>query len=296
MQELELTASVGNGADNSPEDVLNIQKALNQIAGKIGLLTPLAEDGQIIDAPDQSPTCQAIGLLQTTLLGYRHPDNRIDCGGKSEQALKQALLPTPAYIPDLALPESAPQRGLSEQDYQDASELLSCDVAAIKAVSDVESSGSGFYASGAPCLLFEAHQFSKYSDHRFDDSHPDISSPKWNRALYAGGEKEYDRLQQALTLDREAALKSASYGRYQIMGFNHQSAGYEDVESFVRDMFLAERHHLMAFVHFIQSNPKLLSAIQSLDWATFARYYNGPGYAENHYDEKLQRAYEHHQG
>ncbi|MDW6001868.1 N-acetylmuramidase family protein [Vibrio mangrovi] len=296
MQDLELTASVGSGAENTPEDVLNIQKALNRIAGKIGLSTPLEEDGQIIDAHDQSPTCQAIGLLQTTLLGYRHPDGRIDCGGKSEQALRQALQPTPEYVPDLNLPDSAPHRGLSEQDYQDASEALACDVAAIKAVSDVESSGSGFFPSGAPCVLFEAHQFSKYSDHQFDESHPAISSPKWDRSLYVGGEKEYQRLQEAITLDREAALKSASYGRYQIMGFNHQTAGYDDVESFVRDMFLAERHHLMAFVNFIKSNPKLLSSIQSLDWATFARYYNGPGYAENHYDERLQQAYERHQG
>ncbi|WP_235862917.1 N-acetylmuramidase domain-containing protein [Vibrio ruber] len=52
------------------------------------------------------------------------------------------------------------------------------------------------------------------------------------------GKKEYKRLQQALTLEREAALKSTSYRRYQIMGFNHQSAGYDDVESFVRgDVF-----------------------------------------------------------
>ncbi len=34
-----------------------------------------------------------------------------------------------------------PQVGLAESDYQHAAELLSCDIAAIKAVSDVESAG-----------------------------------------------------------------------------------------------------------------------------------------------------------
>ena len=296
MQDFKLNASVGAGADNTPEDVENVQKIINQVAEKIGLATPLAEDGVIIDEHTQSPTCQAIRQLQTLILGYKHPDGRIDCGGKSEQALLQLLMPPGITIPDMEIPDSAPQRGLSEQDYQDACELLECEVAAIKAVSDVESSGSGFFPSGAPCLLFEAHQFSKYSDHQFDESHPDISSPKWNRALYVGGEKEYDRLLAALELDREAALKSASYGRYQIMGFNYQSAGYDDVESYVRDMCLAERNHLLAFVHFIKANPTLHSAIQALDWATFARHYNGPGYAENRYDERLQQAYERHQG
>jgi hypothetical protein len=28
------------------------------------------------------------------------------------------------------------------------------------------------------------------------------------------------------------------------------------------------------------------------DWAGFARKYNGPGYAENAYDQKLKNAYE----
>jgi hypothetical protein len=143
----------------------------------------------------------------------------------------------------------------------------------------VESAGSGFFASGPPCILFEAHIFSKYSDRQFDESHPEISSRKWDRSLYVGGEKEYERLQNAMALNRKAALISASYGRYQIMGFNHQAAGYDDVETFVRKMFLAERLH---------------TAIQELDWATFACYYNGPAYAENRYDEKLLAAYDKH--
>ncbi|WP_238322143.1 N-acetylmuramidase family protein [Vibrio mexicanus] len=181
---------------------------------------------------------------------------------------------------------------MKEEDFEQAAEALECEVAAVKAVSEVESAGSGFFSSGEPAILFEAHIFSKYSDRRFDESHPDISSKKWDRSLYAGGEKEYGRLQKAMGLDREAALKSASYGRYQIMGFNHETAGYDDVETFVRDMFLAESNHLKAFVGFIKSNSRMHEAIKALDWATFAKHYNGPAYAENHYDEKLQSAYD----
>ena len=34
----------------------------------------------------------------------------------------------------------------------------------------------------------------------------------------------------------------------------------------------------------------MLAALQSKDWKTFARLYNGPGYAQNRYDEKLAKA------
>lgn len=292
MQEISLTSSVGSGGENASHDVLNVQKALNRIAEKIGLSEPLAEDCQIGPEPQHSSTCHAIGLLQSNILGYANPDNRIDRNGKSHQALNQELNATYDIAPGLFLPKIEPEQGLSEDDYQHAAQLLGCEVAAIKAVSDVESSGSGFFESGTPCILFEAHQFSKYSHHHFDESHPDISSRQWDRTLYIGGEREYERLQKAMELDRRAALKSTSFGRYQIMGFNYGAAGYNDVESFVRDMFLAERHHLIAFVHFIKSDSRLLNAIQSLDWPTFARCYNGPGYAENMYDLRLQAAYE----
>jgi hypothetical protein len=36
----------------------------------------------------------------------------------------------------------------------------------------------------------------------------------------------------------------------------------------------------------------LLAALQSHDWAAFAKGYNGPGYAKNAYDVKLAEAYE----
>lgn len=290
MSELVLSSSVGIGGENQVEDVLKIQKALNAIQAKIGLDEPLSEDGQLGTDPSVSKTCHAIALMQEKVLGFKNPDSLISCNGKTHKALEKAIQQLSSTL-SLFLPKIEPEKGLTEEDYQQAAGLLNCDVAAIKAVSEVESSGSGYFENDAPCILFEAHQFSKYSDHRFDESHPEISSKKWDRSLYLGGEKEYGRLQTAMTLDRTAALKSASFGRYQIMGFNHQAAGYDDLEIFVRDMFFAERHHLIAFVNFIKSNRRLLDAIQSLDWPNFARYYNGPSYAENHYDEKLESAY-----
>lgn len=200
---------------------------------------------------------------------------------------------TPSTTPSSGSSGSAhPQRGISEADYAAVARQLGVDPAAIKAVADVEASGDGFLASGKPKILFEAHIFSQKTGHRYDGSHPNISSPHWNRALYgAGGEHQWQRFEEAYKLDPQAAMQSASWGRFQIMGFNYKAAGFHDVQSFVNAMKHSEGDQLKAFASFIESNPAMHHALQRHDWAAFARAYNGPGYAQNDYDTKIAAAY-----
>lgn len=47
------------------------------------------------------------------------------------------------------------------------------------------------------------------------------------------------------------------------------------------------------FTAFIQSN-RLDTYLRNKDWAGFAKGYNGPAYAENQYDKKLEKAYHKH--
>lgn len=189
---------------------------------------------------------------------------------------------------------SHPQRGISEADYAVVAHQLGVDPAAIKAVAQVEASGDGYLASGKPKILFEAHIFSQKTGHRFDGSHPNISSPTWNRSLYgAGGEHQWARFEEAYKLDPKAAMEATSWGRFQIMGFNYKAAGYNDVQSFVNAMKHSEADQLKAFASFIESNPSMHHALQRHDWAAFARAYNGAGYAQNDYDTKIANAYQH---
>src|ERR1700676_2885283 len=86
-----------------------------------------------------------------------------------------------------------------------------------------------------------------------------------------------------MLLDRDAALKSASWGKYQIMGSNFAQCGYDTVDAFVLDMCHDEGYQLDAFVAFIQNaGDTLLQSLQNKDWPTFARYYNGPGQVERY--------------
>ena len=106
--------------------------------------------------------------------------------------------------------------------------------AAIWAVCDIESAGGGFLPDTRPKILLEAHIFGGLTQHRWDATHPNVSSPSWDRSLYgAAGAHQYDRLAEAIALDRAAALESASWGMFQILGTNHAACGFPGVEDYV---------------------------------------------------------------
>jgi hypothetical protein len=180
---------------------------------------------------------------------------------------------------------------LTDSDFENAAEELGVEPAKIRAVDEIESAGSGFLESGEPKILFEAHWFSRLTDGEYDESHPNISSPQWDRSLYKGGQEEHTRLQEAVDLDRKAALQSASWGRYQILGINWDKCGYNNVQYFINDMYDSEKAHLGAFVSFIK-NEGLDEPLREGDWHAFAREYNGPGYERNDYARRMKRAYE----
>lgn len=178
---------------------------------------------------------------------------------------------------------------LTENEFFVAADKLGCSVAAIKAVCAVEAPRGGFLPDGRPVILFERHVFSKRTGGLFDASHPDLSNP--SPGGYEGGVAEHFRLARAAALVREAALQSASWGKFQIMGFNYRAAGFAYVQLFVNAMYRSEAEQLQAFVAFIKSEG-LADELQQLKWADFARRYNGPDYARNKYDVKLADAYQ----
>lgn len=179
---------------------------------------------------------------------------------------------------------------ITEADYQWAARTIGCEVAAIKAVAHVEAAGSGFLTSGEPKILFEAHVFSRYTFHQYDRSHPHISSKKWNRRLYKGGQAEHARLAEAARLNRDAALMSASWGKFQVMGFHWQALKYGSLQRFINAMYRGENEHLYSFVEYIKAY-NLARYLKVRDWAAFANSYNGPSWAQNDYANKMARAY-----
>lgn len=178
----------------------------------------------------------------------------------------------------------------TEQDIAAVAKELHCAPPAVHAVMLVEAAGGGFLSDNRPKILFEAHVFGRITEHEYDDEHPNVSAPTWDRSLYgATGAHQYDRLAEAMELNESAALRAASWGMFQVLGMNFKACGFADVQAFVRAMCRDERAHLDAFVAFCKST-SCARSIAWREWAAFARTYNGPGQVA-YYAGKLKDAY-----
>lgn len=186
---------------------------------------------------------------------------------------------------------------LSASDIRNAAASLGVEPCAIQAVVDVESNGRGFLSDGRPKILFEGHVFWKELQKRGINpvplaiKHPGIVYSRWDKSKYKGGAAEWERLNSAALIHKDAALCSASWGLFQIMGFNYRLCGFDSVQAFVDAQKESEVRQLAAFCEFM-SNNGLVMFLACREWAGFARRYNGPDYAKNQYDVKLRKAYE----
>lgn len=200
-----------------------------------------------------------------------------------------------AYLAGLGRGNRAP---VSVADYRALADRLGAEVEAVMAVAEVESGPYGAFGwEQRPVVLFEAHKFAEHTGQRYNESHPQLSSRRWNRALYPRGPRSemqrliYEQLAQAYALDGEAALKATSWGRFQILGEHYQWQGFATAHAFVADLAAGEVQQLAAFERFVVRNG-LMGALRSKNWRVFARGYNGPRYEENNYHVKMAEAYD----
>jgi len=190
---------------------------------------------------------------------------------------------------------------ITENDYINAAKRLNLpEVAIIKAVVEVESNGSGFYNDGRPKILFEAHVFNRLTNGKFlntpfsKNPSKKIAVAAWDKSNYPSTSQMYDILLEAIALDKEAALKSASWNLMQILGSNYKACGaFDSVESFVASQIINEGKSLEAFSQFVLAN-RIDDELRIKNWAGFAYVYNGKGYRRNRYDERLAAAYAKH--
>jgi hypothetical protein len=175
--------------------------------------------------------------------------------------------------------------------------LQPAEAAVIWAVVEVETAGvtqgCGFRRDGRPQILFERHVFRRETQGRFDAQGPHLSGPQGG---YGNLASQYPRLEEALALcdaaglGAEPALRSASWGLGQIMGFNAHPAGFDSAAAMVAAMLDGEDAQILGMARLLRSR-KLHHALQRRDWPAFARGYNGPAYARNQYDIKLEQSY-----
>ena len=224
------------------------------------------------------------------------PDGKF--GTKTETALKEWQSSCGLTADGVAGPKtwdtimSKTRDKISEDSWKKLAGELGCEVAVLKAIKGVETGAKGaFDNSGRPSLLFEAHLFWRnlqalgINPVGIAAKHPGILAKAWNKALYKGGIREWDRLREAWGVSPKAAIQSASYGFPQILGQN-----FKDPFGFVADSYMSEVKQLEFFGRFLKGNG-FAPFLQKKDWCGIARKYNGASYAKNQYDKKLEVAY-----
>ncbi|WP_162339712.1 N-acetylmuramidase domain-containing protein [Cyclobacterium salsum] len=181
----------------------------------------------------------------------------------------------------------------------------------IKAVIAVESAGRGHLNDGRAKILFEGHKFWHWLEKSGKDpkalkvGNEHLIYEKWTREHYQAGAKEYERLEQAKSIDLKAAVYATSWGLFQILGENmeHFIKGrkYKSIEEFEARQHESEYFHFLDFLEFIKTKKvrgkTLLTYISeenqgNYDWESFAYGYNGSGYKVNQYHLKMKNHYE----
>lgn len=149
--------------------------------------------------------------------------------------------------------------------------------------------GFGFRDDRRPQILFERHKFRQFTNGQFDAAAPDLSGPA---GAYGSLASQHSRLERAINLctttnlGDEPALKSASWGIGQVMGFNHTAAGYASAAAMVAAMVDSEDAQLLAMSNFLEQ-AGLAKHLRARDWRKFAIGYNGPAQWKNKYEVKL---------
>lgn len=173
----------------------------------------------------------------------------------------------------------------------------------IHAIMDVEARSTGFDDQGRPRILFEPHIFYRYLTGAQRDRavREGLAYKSWKPGTYGTESAQYGKLDKAAAINRPAALYACSWGRSQIMGFNHASAGFETIEEMVAAFCDDEDNHIEAMIRFVQSagiaeNLRRIDALKRPttpdDWRPVALRYNGEGYEANKYHIKLCERFE----
>ncbi len=190
---------------------------------------------------------------------------------------------------------------LTEQDYREVAERLGVEVAAIKAVVDIEAGRQheGFSAPGMPLINFDLTMFRRFAGKKginlakYQRTHAVVFSRPNARKYGSQQAAQHARLKAARTIDNTTAIEGTFWGMFQIGGFNWKKCGCRDINDFVDRMSRSERDQLDLFANFIESSG-LLKYLRAKNWSAFAKGYNGPSYASRGYHTRLAQAYARH--
>lgn len=213
-------------------------------------------------------------------------------------SLSVAPLPFDSIAKDYIAIDSIPDadkelryESLSDVDFEIVARQLDVEVAAIKAVVQIEAGKAmkGFLAPGVPVVNFDPSMYRSYA-HKAKNKKGDPNA-KVPQGLSGYGLREWQQLVAHRKKNCDGANMGTFWGMFQIGGFNYKICGCESVDEFVDLMSQSEFAQLELFARLIV-NTGMIKDLKAKNWAGFAHRYNGPSYKRRGYHTKMAAAYQ----
>ncbi len=205
-------------------------------------------------------------------------------------------------VADLEETDDLRARPLTEDDYKDVAKKLRVEVAAIKAVVDIEAGPAheGFWTKGKPIINFDLSVYKKRASKRnvlarAQKERPEIFAKSNTKKYGSLQAARWARVNAAMSVDSISAIEGTFWGMFQIGGFNYELCDTKSPQDFYRKMCRSERDQLDLFASLL-INTGMVEPLRKKDWAGFARRYNGPSYASHAYHTRMAKAYTKHSG
>lgn len=126
-------------------------------------------------------------------------------------------------------------------------------------LTDIESRRGGFDNDGRAIIVPELHKFSEFTFRAYDATDPDLSIRNWTHPAKVKAGHPYtldnpgrwDILARQAALNFDAAVRAASWGAFQIMGFNYAVLNFDTPLDLVRRVYEGERAQLDLAVRYL---------------------------------------------
>ncbi|MCL2219785.1 MAG: N-acetylmuramidase family protein [Chitinispirillia bacterium] len=153
----------------------------------------------------------------------------------------------------------------------------------LKAIGKKESRGTGFHKSGHAIILFERHKMYKHLKakncsaaelNKLTETYPNIV----NKESGGYNVSSYEKLKTAREIDYDCAVKSCSWGCFQVMG-EYYGWLYSSPAELDLAMCSCELQQFNYFVAYLEkSSAQMIPALKNRDWKKIATLYNGSGW------------------
>ncbi|MFM0238946.1 N-acetylmuramidase family protein [Paraburkholderia phytofirmans] len=280
-------------------EVMTVDRLLNEFGPYVGSTQKVTEQGKVkkdFPAKKKEVHIDPATGKQKTSITIEHHYRVVDTGKPRTIAIN--LLASRLSYPKSSL--------LTDQHFTYLATSFGCEAAAVKALNKQETVGNGrwspdggFDPNGLPRILFERHHFygftlptaNKKTGKRTKNPYvafPDICFPKPG-AYGPSGIHQYEKLVKAAKLDRDAAIKSCSWGAFQILGEYYDYCNCSSpVDMANRSMESIDAQVKLFEAFMKKAKPSAIAALAHKKWEDLAFSFNGshwkkqnPNYAKN---------------